>query len=275
VAVEIEPLAGTPTPRLSLPVPAESDPADVPADIGRLATALDGAALVTQGTLAQRPAAAIPGRMHFVQGDAAPGNNGVLWWDTGTAWLAVNAARGTTLPTSPADGQEFVYTADATNGVEWRLKYNASSASAHKWEFIGGTPLSQFIITQELVAQTGWTNPATPGPTVTPPIAGDYMVRLGIGFTQGGNTAEGQPQASVGVGGALPTSAAPIVQNQAPAPGASANYFTLGLTDKRLMLNLTAGNALTVLYRDPGITTGNGGFYCLNRYLEAVPVRLG
>lgn len=42
------------------------------------------------------------------------------------------------LPVSPADGQEIYYQADATNGVIWHLRYRAASASSFKWECVGG-----------------------------------------------------------------------------------------------------------------------------------------
>src|SRR4051812_22380129 len=59
-----------------------------------------------------------------------------------SAFVQINApARVTSLPVSPVDGQEVYYVADATNGVLWHLRYNAASASAYKWEFVGGSPL--------------------------------------------------------------------------------------------------------------------------------------
>src|SRR4051794_2320253 len=51
----------------------------------------------------------------------------------------------TTLPPAPVHGQIFDYLADATNGIEWSLRYRAFMAdgvtqnpSAFKWDFIGG-----------------------------------------------------------------------------------------------------------------------------------------
>lgn len=48
-----------------------------------------------QGTLAGRPVAALRGRVWVVQGDATEANNGIVWWDTGATWIALNAALDT------------------------------------------------------------------------------------------------------------------------------------------------------------------------------------
>jgi hypothetical protein len=81
---------------------------------------------------------------------------------------------GTTLPASPINGQEFYYVADATNGIIWHLRYRAASASAHKWEFIGGAPLRAAIATDEAFPEGLWADAVTVGPQLTVPLAGDY-----------------------------------------------------------------------------------------------------
>jgi hypothetical protein len=85
------------------------------------------------------------------------------------------AASGTALPASPIDGQEFNFVADATNGVVWTFRYRAASPSAHKWEFVGGAPLRSTVATSETIGQKAWVDSATIGPTITLPLAGDYV----------------------------------------------------------------------------------------------------
>ena len=86
------------------------------------------------------------------------------------------ATRVTSLPATPADGQEVYYVADAANGVLWHLRYNAASASAYKWEFVGGSPLA----TERLPEETAASFPATTwggfvnDPVIAVPLAGDY-----------------------------------------------------------------------------------------------------
>jgi hypothetical protein len=61
----------------------------------------------------------------------------------------------------------------ATAGVAWRLKYRAAVTD---WEFIGGPPLIATVITSEGTTSTTYAALATAGPSVTVPLAGDYIV---------------------------------------------------------------------------------------------------
>jgi hypothetical protein len=100
---------------------------------------------------------------------------------------AVNAGTGpavvASLPLAPVDGQEIYYLASAASGVVWHLKYRAASASAYKWEFVGGGPLSSYVFDPGSVT----TDPVAfnrvilaTGPTVIAPLAGDYVVEATI-----------------------------------------------------------------------------------------------
>lgn len=86
-----------------------------------------------------------------------------------------------TLPASPVSGQEIYYQASgsmAASGITWHLRYNASSSSAYKWEFLGGSRL----VSQDN-AQAG---PAAPSAntwfdvgtaiSITAPLSGDYLI---------------------------------------------------------------------------------------------------
>lgn len=89
-------------------------------------------------------------------------------------WIGGADGRGTTLPASPVDGQLFVFVADATNGVEWLLKYNAGDASSFKWHAIGGVPLrangTSTAISGTLAGITG--------AALTAALGGDYDVHF-------------------------------------------------------------------------------------------------
>lgn len=87
----------------------------------------------------------------------------------------------TSLPTSPDDGQELRFLADATNGVIWNLRYRAASASTYKWEFIGGQRLRALNSGAHLNFSTtgvGTYAAVTNGPTLAVPLAGDYAFNL-------------------------------------------------------------------------------------------------
>jgi hypothetical protein len=146
------------TPILALPYPADTDPADVPTDMGELANRVE----------------AVRGA---INGLAALGTDGKV----PSAQLPI-VGYGTTLPASPVDGQEAILVDSVTNpSYQWRFRYNASSSSAYKWEFVGGAraslgplPTSGFNFTSTTpISLTG-------GPSFTLPRAGNYEVSAGL-----------------------------------------------------------------------------------------------
>lgn len=76
----------------------------------------------------------------------------IVW--SGTAWAPASVGVKTTAslfsggpPGGPADGDVWQALAvdtgnlATTAGIDWTFRYNASSGSASKWEFIGGSPI--------------------------------------------------------------------------------------------------------------------------------------
>lgn len=115
------------------------------------------------------------------------------WVPLGAAPRTAQVWYGSTPPPSPVDGDEWVFPADATNGVMWRFRYRAASASAYKWEFIGGAPLYGYNAGPN--SMTG-TNPADlGGPNITAPRSGDYMVT----FTADGYVTPGPANLTFGL----------------------------------------------------------------------------
>jgi len=93
-----------------------------------------------------------------------------------TGWPGSAATTyGTTLPASPVDGQEAVLVDNVTNpSYQWRFRYNASSSSAYKWEFVGGYPYFSATNTVEGPFPVGsWANSYV---ALTVPRAGDYLI---------------------------------------------------------------------------------------------------
>lgn len=89
-------------------------------------------------------------------------------------------SRVTTLPSSPSDGQEVYYVASAADGVLWHLKYNAGSASAYKWEFLGGPPTKRERADGGYRNASSWGELTTGvGEAITLPLAGDYDIEFG------------------------------------------------------------------------------------------------
>lgn len=99
----------------------------------------------------------------------------------GTAWVLLAASTlVTSLPSSPVDGQIIDYVADSTNGVVWRFRYRAASASAYKWEFIGGAANYSYVGpndyngTRQTYNSTSFGDLSTVGPSFVTPFAGDW-----------------------------------------------------------------------------------------------------
>jgi hypothetical protein len=132
---------------------------------------------------------------------------------TGTAALPqLKVPYGTTLPASPADGQEAILV-DSTSSpsYQWRFRYNAGSSSAYKWEFVGGAPWRSGSSgnIQNTVDST-WEYVAAVAPTLTVPRAGVYNVQFGaLSTTTGaGNII------NVGVGVSVGAVLSPTIQFQ-------------------------------------------------------------
>lgn len=170
----------------------------------------------------------------------------------------------TSLPSTPYDGQEVYYLADATNGVIWHLRYRAGASGSYKWEFVGGPDLSNEVQTDCTTSSTSFTTPntGTHGPNLTIPLNGDYLVHWGsCGFH---NT-----------GGQL-VFMAPTKGSAATGDVDAIRYSTAGanqeITGARLMLfaALTATQQVRCHYR---VTGGTGTWR--NRWLTMRPVRVG
>lgn len=92
------------------------------------------------------------------------------------AEAALTTSTVTSLPGSPFDGQRVFYVADATNGVIWHLRYRAASASAYKWEYVGGAALNAELNGTESITSLTFGDMTTVGPSITVPLAGDYDI---------------------------------------------------------------------------------------------------
>lgn len=169
------------------------------------------------------------------------------------------------LPTVPTDGQVIYYLADSTNGVVWTLKYRAASASAYKWEFVGGGPLYGEVETDQATASAAYVALATAGPSVVLPLAGDYEVTLGMnGYNT--NAAAQQLTMSYDIGGTGAVDADAIEAFLAPGSGAGRANFAR--TRRKAGLGAVT---LTAKYR---VTVGaNGQFF--DRWMLVRPIRVG
>jgi hypothetical protein len=167
------------------------------------------------------------------------------------------------IPASTIDGAEFTY--QVTEGVCWRFRYNASSASDYKWEFVGGTPWYKAVETQQTTSSLTYVALATALEHTTP-FAGDYLVEQGA---QAYSAASGGfAYVSHSVGGAATTAldANGMFTQQATVAGNDGAYIF-----RRTRHDGVAASALIA----EAARSGSGTINVLRRSLSLIPVRIG
>jgi hypothetical protein len=171
----------------------------------------------------------------------------------------------TTLPSAPRDGQVIDYVASAAAGVIWRLRYRAASASAYKWEFVGGSALRSSVEAASTTTSVTYADLLdVVGPTVTAPLAGDYEVAWDCRVVP--------PQtinAICWVGPALGATAA-ADGNAVPVETPTADGVMVVMVGRTLRPTLAASDAVTLKYKT---SSGTGSFN--QRDLRITPVRVG
>jgi hypothetical protein len=170
-------------------------------------------------------------------------------------------SRGTTPPASPQDGDLWQCVADAAAGVNWLFRYNAGSASAYKWEYIGGVPIRAFQGANDNTNSTTYTALATPGPSVAIPRPGDYDIMLAFGYN---NMTAGTAVMSYDIG-AVPASDSDCLAVGWAGANAGISMPFYGINRK---LGLTAVT-LTAKYK-----VGAGSTYFSGRTMHVTPVRV-
>lgn len=229
------------TPTYSLPYPLPTDPADVPADMAELANAVD-AKLVTFDGVDDSNTAAIAALDTRV--------------DSLETQPVAKPPLVTSLPGSPANADEVYLLASDTLGVVWHLRYRAASASAHKWEFVGGPPLHAEVLTAQVTNASAPVDLATVGPSVTVPRAGEYEIYMAAQMF--GGTGPGSPQSGIQI----------VVAGMTAGANVPAENVFNGVSDTRVVA-LTASQLLKVQYYTTAYNT-----YFRDRRLQVRPVRL-
>jgi hypothetical protein len=98
------------------------------------------------------------------------------------------------LPSSPVDGQMFVY--EVNPSCQWLFRYDADESTIYKWKFIGGGVLYNNDDTElDIASPDGNWHTGSPVLAVTVPFAGYYSARYGANI----NPAEDGKFVKVGV----------------------------------------------------------------------------
>jgi hypothetical protein len=197
--------------------------------------------------------------------DVAPSTNQYRVVVAGGIWTP--PAYVTSLPASPSDGQEVYYAADPTNGVIWHLRYRAASASAYKWEAVGGGGPPLFARVDTLGTFTGtWADiPSTP--TVTLPRSGDYDIEYGMRGDCNNAATGGWFEAAPKVGATATDTPGCVTQFVQPA---AANNASGASHSRRLRaLAATAGDVVKLQASTSGVQIN-----FMRGWLSVTPVRL-
>lgn len=176
----------------------------------------------------------------------------------------------TELPVAPQDGEEIDYLADSTNSRVWHFRYRAKAPTLFRWESVGvPTPLRATNVGTSMAAPaTNYGDPSTPGPILTIPLAGDYVVQHW--FQGQGNTVGALLWAAVKIGSAATVDGngvrgqVPVANHDVKAP-VCVQELTVSLpgTVLQVQYKLTAGT---------GTINNHGG---INPWMTATPVRVG
>jgi hypothetical protein len=144
---------------------------------------------------------------------------------------------GTSLPTSPVDGQEAVLVDSLTNPTyQWRFRYNAGSSSAYKWEFVGGPSLTSASAAFTVSTLSSWVL----GHSWTPPRAGEYWVATTMQDAGAPSGTPGSMYSGVGVNGTF--------QVQSGVTAAQLNLWGMASGYPVLVTVATAGQALNAFW---------------------------
>jgi hypothetical protein len=176
----------------------------------------------------------------------------------------IGPTKVTALPTNPVDGQEIYYTADATNGIVWHLRYNAASASAYKWEFLGGAPIRAWDNNNYTFATGAGYNPPSAGVYVITALAGDYEVSFGS-FVKNDSGASADLWTAVRIG-----ATAAVDANGVDVYLPNGEYLSVARTV--FVTQPTAGANLSLEHKN---LAGNFNITVNRRFIAARPVRVG
>jgi hypothetical protein len=164
------------------------------------------------------------------------------------------------------DGQEIAFVADATNGIVWKFKYRNASASARKWEFIGGQPLLAEQDTGALLTTAAYTAYNGSTPQLTTPLQGDYLCQHGATLSEAVGTAD-IATVGISVDGAAP---AALSETMAAQQGTSGNTWGAGISKTFRFNGVGTGKVILQKYACVNVNV----FTAARRWLTILPVRV-
>lgn len=175
------------------------------------------------------------------------------------------------LPENPYPDQEIIF--QFSEGVNWRLRYNANSSSPNKWESVGGSS-ARADATVGVDITSGTPAAWTTGPLLTLPLAGRYDVTFcAHGMVDSSTTYEAQARATLYVDTSTTNQiAAPKSTPGMPNDGA---IYTPSVNHALVDVNAGQQLKLYVSLSRPGGAAGTARFASNGSYIIARPIRVG
>lgn len=190
--------------------------------------------------------------------------------------LSFSPYEGSAPPASPVHGQQWVMPLDgagwttpgmaAGSNVAWLFRYNANSASAYKWEFIGGSRmLAAYTAALETISSINTWLTFTNGPRIIFPRNGDYDVWIRVSTYppaagQVGATLYISPGRSAGGTPAVPVSVTTMK---------IAGYYDAPLSADGLVLGCASGETAEIF-----VQAAIAGAQMGNRVISILPRRV-
>jgi len=169
-------------------------------------------------------------------------------------------------PASPQDGDIWMATAVDANGTVWQFRYNAGSASAYKWEFIGGPPV---VLSATAALQSSASSTYQELDTslrFTASRAGDYIGSGNVTARSSGTPALFQ----LVLYNVSATSA--YANSEADQNSAAANYYSHLSIAQAKMAAVTAGQVLNIAFWTNDSTPANS--FWTQRSFAVHPIRV-
>jgi hypothetical protein len=183
----------------------------------------------------------------------------------GALTLAQFATANYGLPTAPVDDDLVTLIVDASNGIDWPLRYVAAEPT-YKWRVLGGSDLEAQAINPGIIGVVGsWV--ADTSTALTIPRPGDYMAEWSAFFSTQSAVA-GQVQTGIdrsGIGGAGPVTQ-PGMFGSSPA----VISYAVPMVTRRFLTALAAGTTIEGYFQ---ATTVNYGLF--DTVLTLRPRRIG
>lgn len=169
----------------------------------------------------------------------------------------------TSFPVFPFDGQRVDYIADAPGGIVWTFRWREAAVGSYKWEFIGGGALWNRATASFTPTSTTYAVTTFP-PSITVPLAGEYMIRHGAKIVNGGTSVADVCSVTIKLG------AAAAGDNESIVFAHAASAATQGISGATEFTAQLAASAVCVEYAK----TVNSADAISLRWLEIIPIRV-